>query len=56
MARLFGFASKPIAEKLVRKGGRLTAPPKRVIVEESELREGELERTAAWARRIAEVE
>jgi flavodoxin len=57
MVRMFGFVSKPIAEKLVRKGGELTAPPEGFIVEESEgpLRRGELERAATWARHVAEA-
>jgi flavodoxin len=57
MVRLFGYASKPISEKLVRKGGELAAPPEGFIVEESEgpLRRGELERAATWARHVAEA-
>ena len=54
MVKLFGYASKPISDKLVRKGGELVAPPEGFIVEASEgpLRSGELERAAAWAKRI----
>jgi flavodoxin len=57
MVRLFGYASKPIAEKLVRKGRELATPPEGFIVEESEgpLRRGELERAATWARHVAEA-
>lgn len=57
MARLFGYAAKPISDKLVRKGGVLAAQPEGFIVEGSEgpLREGELERAAAWAKAIAEA-
>lgn len=54
MVKLFGYAAKPIADRLVRKGGELAAPPEGFIVNASEgpLREGELERAAAWARQI----
>jgi hypothetical protein len=57
MAGLFGYAAKPISDKLVRKGGELAAPPEGFIVEGSEgpLRGGELERAAAWARAIIEA-
>ncbi|MCK5146865.1 flavodoxin family protein [bacterium] len=51
MMRLFGYAAKPIANKLHKKGGTLVSPPEGFIVKESEgpLREGELERAAEWA-------
>ena len=54
MAGIFGYAAKPIADKLVGKGGELAAPPEGFIVEGSEgpLRDGELERAAAWAKTI----
>ena len=54
MVKVFGYASKPISDKLVRKGGELAAQPEGFIVEASEgpLRSGELERAAAWAKRI----
>jgi len=57
MVKFFGYASKPIADKLVRKGGEPAALPEGFIVEGSEgpLREGELERAAAWARAIIEA-
>jgi flavodoxin len=57
MVKIFGYASKPISDKLVRKGGELAAPPEGFIVEASEgpLRDGELERAAAWAKQIAEA-
>jgi flavodoxin len=55
MVRLFGYAAKPIAHRLQRKGGELAVPPEGFIVEGTEgpLHEGELERAADWARRIA---
>ncbi|MEA3377444.1 MAG: flavodoxin family protein [Anaerolineae bacterium] len=55
---LFGYAAKPIADRLRRKGGELAVPPEGFIVEGTEgpLREGELERAAEWARQILEAE
>jgi len=55
MVKIFGYASKPILDKLVRKGGEVAAPPEGFIVDASEgpLREGELEQAAEWAKRIA---
>jgi flavodoxin len=55
VVRLFGYAAKPIADRLERKGGALALPPEGFIVEGTEgpLREGELERAAEWARRVA---
>ncbi|MGC9468477.1 MAG: flavodoxin family protein [Anaerolineae bacterium] len=52
---LFGYAAKPIADRLQKKGGKLVVPPEGFIVEGTEgpMREGELERAAAWAERIA---
>jgi flavodoxin len=48
----FGYAAKPIADKLVKKGGELIAPPEGFFVKgrEGPLRDGELERAAIWAR------
>jgi len=52
--KLFGYAAKPIADKLTKKGGELAIPPEGFFVKGSEgpLKEGELERAADWARRI----
>jgi flavodoxin len=52
LAGIFGYAAKPIAEKLTKSGGVVTAPPEGFIVLDSEgpLKEGELERAAQWAR------
>jgi flavodoxin len=57
MVNLFGYAAKPIADALVKKGGTLVVPPEGFIVEGSEgpLREGELERAAAWAKLVTET-
>ena len=55
MVNLFGYAAKPIAARLEKKGGELAAPPEGFIVQGTEgpLKEGELERAAEWARRIS---
>jgi flavodoxin len=55
LVKLFGYAAKPIADRLRKKGGDLALPPEGFIVEGTEgpLREGELERAAEWARRVA---
>jgi len=52
--RLFGYAAKPIADRLKRKGGELIIPPEGFFVEgvEGQLKEGELERAADWAKQI----
>ena len=54
MVSLFGYAAKPIADRLEKKGGKLAAPPEGFIVEGTEgpLKEGELERAAEWARQL----
>lgn len=53
--RIFGYAAKPIAGRLEKKGGELAVPPEGFYVKDTEgpLVEGELERAAAWARQIA---
>jgi flavodoxin I len=53
---LFGTAAPKIAKTLRRKGGTLAADPAGLIVTGTEgpLKEGELERAAAWAAQIAE--
>jgi flavodoxin len=52
--KLFGYAAKPIADKLVKKEGELILPPEGFFVKDSEgpLKEGELERAADWAKQI----
>lgn len=49
---IFGYAAKPISDKLVKKEGLLVIPPEGFFVKGSEgpLKEGELERAAGWAR------
>jgi flavodoxin len=51
---IFGYAAKPIAGRLVRKGGELVLPPEGFYVAGTQgpLIEGELERAGQWARRI----
>jgi flavodoxin len=58
LVKVFGYAAKPIADKLVRRGGRLVVPPEGFIVEGTEgpMMDGELERAAAWAKRIIEAQ
>ena len=53
--KIFGYAAKPIADRLVKKGGQLAVPPEGFYVVDTEgpLLEGELERAAGWARQIA---
>ena len=54
LAGLFGYAAKPISDRLKKKGGKLTVPPEGFLVEGAEgpLKEGELERAAKWARQV----
>jgi len=52
--RLFGYAAEPIAARLVKKGGTQALPPAGFFVngKEGPLKDGELERAAAWVRQI----
>ncbi|MDX9954369.1 MAG: flavodoxin family protein [Anaerolineae bacterium] len=52
--KLFGYAAEPIAVRLVKKGGTQALPPAGFFVngKEGPLKDGELERAAAWARQI----
>jgi len=54
LAKLFGYAAKPISDTLKKKGGELTTPPEGFFVKGTEgpLKEGELERAANWAKQI----
>lgn len=51
---IFGYAAKPIADRLQKKGGELFVPPEGFYVADTEgpLLEGELERAADWGRKI----
>jgi flavodoxin len=53
MVKLFGYAAKPLAKRLQRKGGQLVIDPEGFYVEDTEgpLAERELDRAAAWAKR-----
>jgi flavodoxin I len=55
MVKLFGYAAEPIAKQLVKKGASLALPAEGFFVTESEgpLKNGELERAAAWAKQIS---
>ncbi|MHB1392496.1 MAG: flavodoxin family protein [Clostridia bacterium] len=50
--KIFGYAAKPIADKLIKKGGKLIVQPEGFYVKDSEgpLKDGELERAAKWAK------
>jgi flavodoxin I len=52
MVSVFGYAAKPIADRLVRKGGEPVGEPTGFIVLDTEgpLKDGELERAASWAK------
>jgi flavodoxin I len=54
--RIIGFAAGKIAGRLKKDGGTLVVSPEGFFVEGSEgpLKEGELERAAAWAKEIVE--
>ena len=55
LAGIFGYASQPILNGLVRKGGEQVSPSAGFIVTGTEgpLAEGELERAAEWAKKIS---
>jgi flavodoxin I len=55
--KIFGYAAKPIADRLEKKGGELVIPPEGFFVEGTEgpLQEGELERAADWAKQILQA-
>ncbi len=51
---LFGYAAKPILDRLTTKGGEAVLPPEGFFVKGTEgpLKEGELERATQWAGQI----
>jgi flavodoxin len=55
--KIFGYAAKPIADRLQKKGGKLVIPPEGFFVEGTEgpLQEGELERAAGWAKQVMQA-
>jgi flavodoxin len=54
LVNVFGYAAKPISDRLEKKGGELVVPPEGFYVDGTEgpLTEGEFERAADWARQI----
>ena len=52
--KVFGYAAKPIADRLTKKGGDLIISPEGFFVKGSEgpLKDGELERATDWAKQI----
>jgi flavodoxin I len=54
MANLFGYAAKPISEKLGKKGAQIVIAPEGFLVKDTKgpLKDGEIERVAEWARQI----
>ncbi len=58
LVNIFGYAAKPIADKLEKKAGGLLIPPKGFFVTGTKgpLKQGELERAANWARQIAQAQ
>jgi flavodoxin len=54
LVNIFGYAAKPIADKLEKKGGKLIIPPEGFFVQGTEgpLKDDELERAADWAKQI----
>ncbi len=52
--KVFGYAAEPMAARLVKKGGTQAMPPAGFFVngKEGPLKDGELERAAAWARQM----
>jgi len=57
MVKLFGYAAKPIGDRLTKKGGDLALSPEGFFVKDSEgpLKDGELERAADWVKQIMPV-
>ena len=58
LVKRFGYAAKPIAEKLEKKGGSLTVPAEGFFVKDTEgpLKDGEIERAASWAKKAVRVQ
>jgi len=54
LVNIFGYAAKPISDRLEKKGGELIIPPEGFFVDGTEgpLKKGELERAADWAKQI----
>ena len=58
MVGIFGYAAEPMGKKLVRKGGTQAIAPGGFYVKDSEgpMRDGEIERAAAWAKQAMDGE
>jgi flavodoxin len=56
LMKVFGYAAEPISKKLRNKGAEIIVAPEGFCVNDTEgpLKEGELERAAAWAKQIIE--
>jgi flavodoxin len=54
LVKIFGYAAEPIGKRLARKGGKMTMSPEGFFVQGTEgpLKDGELERAAAWAKQV----
>jgi flavodoxin len=54
LVNIFGYAAKPISDRLEKKGGELIASPEGFFVHGTKgpLKEGELERASDWAKQI----
>jgi flavodoxin len=54
LVKVFGYAAKPIADKLQKKGGNHMVSPEGFFVKDSEgpLKDGELERAVNWAMTV----
>ena len=57
IVKFFGYAAQPLAKSLTDKGGTQVIQPQGFIVtgREGPLKEGELERAAAWAQQIVKA-
>lgn len=58
LVKLFGYAAKPIANKLEKKGGELIILPEGFFVKDSEgpLKDGEIGRAVDWAKLITKTQ
>ena len=54
LVNIFGYAARPISDRLVKKGGQLIVPPEGFYVHGTKgpLKEGELERASDWEKQI----
>ena len=57
MVKIFGYAAKPIADGLVKKGAKNVIKPAGFIVKDTEgpLKEGEVERAAQWGAQVLQA-